>query len=159
MADVIEWQIAANMKTALSTLATYPDNSTPTVEYERSFLKINNRYPYIAICGPWVESDMQTHKTTYDDISYMIKYYVKANDENETANSELPKLTENVASDIVTRLQLDTSRGGLAQKTEVLADGYAYDASFEDDIGMEFYVYVTLSVKALINIDDISVAG
>jgi len=149
MADCIESQITQSLKDRMETVKTYPNKATPTVELERTVLSIGDRYPYITICGPQTESDDKTPEVSRDNLLYIIKYYVDKNDENANENTELPYLTRNVAADIEKHIMNDVSRGGLAQNTRQLEDGYAFDVSI-DGI-WEFYIYVVLEIKALIN--------
>ncbi len=101
------------------------------------------------ICGPWTENADQITRLNDSSIQFIIKYYTKGNDENETLNGELPYLTRNVSSDIINALMVDVSRGGLAQKTEYKGYGYAYDMSIEGDV--MFYKYVELEIKSRID--------
>lgn len=149
MANSIVWQIADNIKSTLGAITTYPNNSTPTVEFERMFMEINGRYPYIMICGPWRENEDQITRVVDSSITFVIKCYCKADDDNETVNGEKPYLTRNVSKDIINALMVDVTRGELAQKTEAKGRGYAYDMF--DDGTLDFYVYVELKIQSRID--------
>ena len=149
MADCIEELITQNLKDRLETLQTYPGNATPTVERERLILHIGGRYPYITLIGPMTESDDKAPDNTYDKLTYIIKYYINKNDENETPESELPQLTRNVGADIVKHIMNDVSRGEISQNTEKTSEGYSYDLSVEGN--WEFCVFVILEISVLVN--------
>ena len=157
MADCIESQLTQSLKDRLETLKSYPNKSTPTVELERTVLTIGNRYPYITLCGPQTDTDDKTPNATHDTLTYIIKYYVNKNDENDTENTELPYLTRNVAADIERHIMNDVSRGALSENTRQLEDGYAYDLS--EEAVWEFYVYVVVEISVLINKLDPYVSG
>jgi len=157
VADCIEEQVTQNLKNRLETLSTYPVGETVTVERERMILRIGARYPYIMLIGPTVETDDKVTTATHDTLTYIIKYYVNKNDENSTEDSELPYLTRNVCSDITKHIMNDVSRGGLAQNTSKISNGYGYDLS-EDGL-WEYYRYVIVEVKILIDKLDPYVIG
>ena len=149
MADCIVSQITQSLKDRLESLSTY--GGTPTVELSRLFSLINDRYPYIEIIGPIVEIETQTYQVADSQLTYILKYYINVNDENETENKEISYLVRNVAADIIKHIMNDPSRGSLAQNTKVLEYGADFEIIGEQ---VEFFVYVIIEIKALIEATD-----
>jgi hypothetical protein len=151
MADCIVERITANIATAMATVNSYPA-AVAAVERERMLLNIQGRYPFIEIGGPYCEAETQTYKVEMTDLYYVIKYYIKKNDESTTANTELPYLTRNVCADMAKVLWVDPSRGALAQFTHITDQGYDFDL---DDSGeIEFYRYIVAQVRTRIHAAD-----
>lgn len=149
--------ITDNLQAALEVMTSYPDDSIPTVELERLYLRIGKRYPFVEIEGPYseVEIDGQTYQATDTSSEYVIRYYVKYNDEVQT-DAAITYVTRNVHGDIIKALKLDTTRGGNAVVTKVAGHGNAFE---EIDNQLEFYIYVVLDVQSRIDAKDPSLLG
>ena len=145
--------ITQDIKTTLAAITTY--GGTPTVELERLFLDVNDRYPYIELCGPYSEIDTEPHNVADTTLEYNLKYYVNYNDEDQTED-EITFKTRNVTGDIIKALMVDTTRGGNATVTNVTDYGHFFE---ELEHGNEFYVYVTLDIMARIEATDPSLLG
>jgi len=139
--------ITQNLKDRLETLSTY--GGTPVVELERLVLNINNRYPYMEICGPIAEVEQYTRDVADTKLTYQVNYYHTINDESEVENTEVTYLTRNVVADIIRHIMNDQSRGGRAQKTKPVSYGYSMQVSQNNTI--EFVVYVIIEITALID--------
>lgn len=130
--------------------------STATVDYERLYLTINGRYPYIELLGPYCENDVEIDNVVDTKIEYAIKYFVNLNDESTTEDTEVTYIMRNVSRDIIKQLMLDQQRNGLAQYTEVTDYGVAFEAI---DNQIEFFVYIIVEVQSLINSDNPYLVG
>ena len=95
-----------------------------TIERERLTLNINGHYPYLQLCGPLSEKEPRTPYVSDCALHFAIKVYFSLNDESDTANTELVYQTRNVNADIIKRILIDQSCGGLSQKITVSDDGY-----------------------------------
>lgn len=145
--------ITQNIKTTLAAITTY--GGTPTVELERLFLNINDRYPFIEVGGPYSEVDTQTHNVAQTSLEYVIKYCINYNDEDQTED-EITYVTRNVHGDIIKALMVDPARAGYAVITKVEDYGYLFE---EIEEGIEFHVYVILDITARIEATDPSLLG
>lgn len=141
--------ITNNLKTALAGLSTY--GGTPIVELERLLLIINDRYPYIQLCGPYSEVETQIHKVAETRLDYIIKYFINYNDESETLNTEITYVTRNVCGDIIKQIMIDPTRGEYAIITKYTDYGYIFEI-MEDNI--EFYRYIFLEITTRIDAND-----
>ena len=122
-----------------------------TVNLERLYLKINDRYPYIEISGPHCEVEVRSSKGEDTSIEYAIKYYIDKNDESIIANTEITYLTRNVTNVIIKKIMEDQHRRGLAENTKVIDYGFAFELIDEE---IEFIIYVIIQVQSLISITD-----
>lgn len=154
--------ITSNLKAALQTLDSY--GGTPTVEEERLFLTINNRYPFVLLSGPYSESNTQTHNVAITKVRYNIQYFVQYNDENQD-DDEITEVTKNVTGDIIKKVMEDVSRGSNAIKTTVTDYGNAFELikggnvfGFVSD-RIEFFLYVVIDVLARLEATDPSLLG
>lgn len=145
--------ITQNLKTALEGLDSY--SGTPTVELERLFNVINNRYPYIFLAGPYTDQETQSYNVTKTKIEYTIQYYIKYNDEDQTKD-EITVATRNVAGDIVKKIMEDVNRGGFAILTKIKNYGNSFEL-VGDEVG--FFIYVILEVYARFDATDIALVG
>lgn len=146
---MITANITQNIKDAVNGLATY--GGTITAELERLFWSANNRYPYSEIAGPDIAIETESRLKDMCSLQYEIRYFVNVNDENETVGGEITYLTRNVHADIIRALMVDVSRGGYAQKTELVRWGPSFEV-FED---ITWYnIYVLIEVKARIDATD-----
>lgn len=126
-------------------------DGTATVNLERLYLNINDRYPYIEIAGPHCEVEVRSSTGADTSIEYAIKYYIDKNDESMLENTEITYLTRNVTNSIIKKLMEDQHRRGLAENTKVIDYGFAFELIGED---VEFIVYVIIQVQSLISITD-----
>lgn len=134
------------MKTALNGKAAYGGNITANLE--RLYLTINNRYPFVEICGPYAETEIETEWTADTTLEYCIKYYINVNDRNLNPDTEITYLTRNVTNQLVKLVMADQQRSGLAKDTKVTDYGNAFEL-LEDNV--EFFIYVIIEIQALIN--------
>jgi len=148
MADIISQQISENIKTALGTLSTY--GGTPTVERERSVLRISGRYPFIELSGPQIEVISRARGVDMCDLHYVARYFVDTNDDNTTSDGEITYLTRNVSGDIIKKLMEDTDRGDLAEYTFIDECGYGFDVDEAANVVI-YYVAVAFHVHARID--------
>lgn len=146
--------ITKNLKTALESLSTY--GGTPTVEEERLYLTIGDRYPFVELSGPYSEVEPEMHNITDTKLEYVIKYYVNYNDEDYKTKSAITFITRNVPGDIIQRVMVDVSRGSYAIKTSVVGYGNAFETQEER---VEFFIYVVLEINARIDAKDPSYLG
>ncbi len=148
--DSIVAQISWNIRNVLTELVTF-EGAVGAVEFERLYLEINGRYPFVEISGPYAGIEQQTYQIDDTMLEYTIKYFTNKNDENQIVGGELPILTKNVASEMQKLLMKDAQRLGLASNTSVVDKGHAFEVI--SDRG-EFYVYLVLNVHALLNSKD-----
>lgn len=133
--------ITDNIKTALDGLNSY--GGAVTVEHERKFLSINERYPFVILCGPYTGVDTEQSQVHDNEAVYIVKHIVYENDANYNDFEEMTFRVRNVAADIKKILMIDPSRGNRVQFTRFLNSGHAIE---EIDYRMEFFVYVTLNI-------------
>ena len=126
MAECIQAQITANIKTALETITVangYRYN-VGAVEEARRFLRINNRWPFILILK---NAPQLNEYLVLDILEYVIWWFPMQDDRlvGNPADSSLDLNTEvtyhqrNAPADIAKALSVDVSRGNLATMTEV----------------------------------------
>jgi len=139
-------RITQNIKNRLKTLITY--GGVPTVELERLILNINDRYPFVELCGPWADVEVHTKDLAETNLTYQINYYNAINDESQTENTEITYITRLVTADIIKHIMNDQSRGGLAQRVTITDYGYTSQVTENDTV--EFLVYVIFEVQSLI---------
>jgi len=147
--------ITNNLKTAMEGLVSYPNNSSPTVELERFYLKIGTRYPFLEIEGPYTSIELDSYNVAKSTLEYVLRYYVTYNDENQSID-EITQVTRNVSGDIIKQVKLDTTRGGNAIVTKIAGYGPAFE---EMENQLEFYIYVVLEVLARIDAKDPTYLG
>lgn len=145
--------ISANLKTALESLDSY--GGSPTVEEERLFMSINNRYPFVLLNGPYSDINTQTHNVANTKLNYTIQYFVKYNDEDQTKN-EITYVTRNVTGDIINKVMEDITRGGYAIRTKITNFGNAFELISNR---VEFFLYVVLEIEARLEATDPSLLG
>lgn len=145
--------ITENLKTALESLSTY--DGTPTVELERLYTRINGRYPFVVLNGPYADVETQTHNTAHTVFEYVIQYFVDYNDEDQDEYA-ITYVTRNVAGDIIKQILLDTTRGGYAIFTRITGFGNGFDGGEE---GFDYYVYVVIEVETRLEATDPSLWG
>lgn len=145
--------ITANLKTDLKSLNSY--GGSPTVEEERLFMVINNRYPFIVINGPYSDANTQIHNVSNTKLNYTIQYFVKYNDEDHS-KSEITYVTRNVTGDIINKIMEDVTRGGFAIRTKITNFGNAFELISNR---VEFFLYVVLEVSARLEATDPSLLG
>jgi len=145
--------ITQNIKTTLAAITTY--GGIPTVELERLFLNINDRYPYIEVGGPYSEVDTHPHNVAQTSLEYVIRYCVDYNDQDQN-DDEITYVIRNVTGDIIKAVMVDPTRGGHAVITKIEDYGHLFE-----DIGdgIEFHVYVILDIMARIEATDPSLLG
>ena len=129
---------------------------TVTADYERYYLNIDGRYPYIEVLGPYCENEVEIDSTMDTKVEFAIKYYLDVNDESATADTEVTYIMRNVSKDIIKQVMLDQQRNSLAEYTEVTDYGLAFEVI---DNQVVYFVYVIVEVQALINPDNPYLAG
>jgi len=143
MADCIDELITNDLETTLE--ATSILGAVPgAVERERTYLLINNRYPFVEIQGPFVEVDTQTYEVAMSMLGYLILVYVKHSDE-EVSEDEITRYARNVAADVIKGLMVDPTRGNNALITKITERGYGFG---EGDDTIDFFVYVGIEITA-----------
>ena len=157
MSDCKVALISANLKTVLNGQAiTYNGvEHTITAERQRRRLRVAGRYPYIEICGPWVEVQTGSQQNVYNKNHNKLYYQIELredtiNDDYEEGADVTPitELTDNIAADLIKLIMADRTRGGNATNTNVINYGYYFDADTE---ALEYVVYLTIEVTAFIN--------
>ncbi len=133
--------ITDNIKSALDGLNSY--GGAATVEHERVFGRINERYPFVLLCGPYVGTETEQSQIHDNEAVYIVKYFVYINDDNENPFQEVTFLVRNVTADIKKILMIDPSRGNRVQFTKFLNSGHAIESI---DYRTEFFVYVTMTI-------------
>ena len=146
--------ITQNLKTGLQSLASY--GGTPTVELERLFTKINDRYPYVQVLGPYDVKDTQAYHVTLDVLTYAIRYYIQFNDEDYLTKKEVTYVTRNVNGDIIKNIMSSDDRGGYATYTKITDYGYSFELINDNE---EFFRYVDLEVHGRFDSIDPSLFG
>ena len=121
---------------------------TVTANLERYYNNINDRYPFLEILGPYAIVETETDDVMDTVLQYVFKYYIRYNDENDIADTEVAKLVENVARDITKQIMLDQTRAGLAENTEITEHGISFE---EIDNEIDFAVYVVCEVQTVID--------
>ena len=145
--------ITANLKAALKTLNSY--GGAPTVEEERLFNVINDRYPFVLINGPYSNPDRTVHNVDNTKLNYTIQYFVKYNDEDQNEDA-ITHVTRNVPGDIINKIMEDVTRGGYAIKTKTTDFGNAFELISNR---VEFFQYVVLEVSARLEATDPGLLG
>jgi hypothetical protein len=145
--ESIEARITASLQTALTALNTY--GGVSTIERERAVLQIGGRFPFVEICGPQTEIEDQQFKVGINRMTYVVRYYVNTNDEDQIAGHEITYLTRNVCADIIRAVRVDPHRGYLALNTKAVDSGYGFEV---DGAGTPiFFRFVVLEVTARID--------
>jgi len=147
--------ISNNLKAAMQDLVSYPNDSNPTVELEKIYLRIGTRYPFLEIEGPYTTIEIDSYNVANSTLEYVLRYYVTYNDEDQN-DDEITKVTENVSGDIIKQVKLDTTRGGYAIVTKIAGYGAAFE---EVENQLEFYIYVVLNIDARMDAKDPSYLG
>jgi hypothetical protein len=157
MSDCKTALISANLKTVLhnQTINYNGADQTTTAERQRTRLMVAGRYPYIEICGPWVEVQMGSQQNVYNKNYNKLFYQIEFRDgtinddyDSETEVTPITELTDNIAAELIKLIMADRTRGGNATNTNVINYGYYFDADTE---ALEYVVYLTIEVTAFIN--------
>jgi hypothetical protein len=158
MAESIYALITANIKTVLATITTANGYNTNVaiVEQERSFLNINNRFPYVLLLENEPSPNEEYDQFRDDEFSYLIWYLDDADDAvTGTAlsdvNTEFTYKNRNVPADIAKALKLDPTRGGYAQNTQITGWNHGF---FIDGEIMAPGTWVHVKVQCITNPDN-----
>jgi hypothetical protein len=127
MADCVQAQIAANIKTALRTITTAGGYhyDVGAVEECRKYLQVNGRWDFILLLEeePEINEALEVVQLKYD-----IWFFPAYNDEiignpaltEDEIDKEIAFHTRNVHADIAKALTVDTHRNKLADNTEIV---------------------------------------
>ena len=149
MPDCIEERITSFLEARLKELSLL--GKTPTVERERLVGSINGRYPFVELCGAEVEVETLTHELEIAKLNYLVKAYFDISDDNQSANTEISRITKNVCADIKAKVKEDQSCGSLALYVQTTERGYSFDLIGDN---VEFFCYVAVTVTARIDAED-----
>lgn len=128
MADCIDAQITADIKTALETISVANGYNTEigTVEEKRSIFIRNNEtvtFTLVEKLPPEIEDDFQ--HTEDGKVKYLI-YYFNGEDDEDPDNNPVQYTDRNVCADIQKALLIDRTRGNVAQNTHVMSFGHDF---------------------------------
>jgi hypothetical protein len=149
--DCVDARIDRNMINTLKSIAVYNGYNTEigTVERPRKTLSINGRYPYTLMIQMEPDDVDQWANLRDDCLNYIIWFLDGKSDDNETANGEFMYRLRNVAADITKALMVDPTRGGLAQNTKCVRNGFGF--FMEPPNVMEPGAYVLIEIERVLN--------
>jgi hypothetical protein len=143
MADSIQAQVTANLKTALTGIAGIAD-----VDEMRSRLSIQS-YPFILLQELPVDYSADYQHSNDVTYSYNILYF--AMEADEKPDPAFTNQNRNVVADIIKAIMTDRTRGNIAQNTIVTGSGPGY---YTDEGGVLPITFVSIDVQALVNADN-----
>jgi hypothetical protein len=132
------------------------DEHITTAEFQRTIIDINNRYPFIEVCGPWPETTWRGNDSVHAKLWYRIEF--RENSINDTAPGALPIIETmiNTGADLVKMIMKDMYRGGNAILTRCEMPGYYFTGDMKQP---EFVIYTDVCVEAFINQNDPYISG
>lgn len=149
--DCVDARIDRNLMNTLKSIHTFNGYKTiiGTVERPRKSLSINNRYPYTLMIQMEPDDVDQWANLRDDCLNYIIWFLDGQSDANETVNGEFMYRLRNVAADIAKALMIDPTRGGLAQNTKCVRNGFGF--FMEPPNVMEPGAYVLIEIERVLN--------